>query len=252
MEQVEYKRFKNIYPWFAALSGDLLFYVIIGDLFLSVVKGFSASQIVSLTSISLIVSLILQFPLLALIKKIGNTASLRVGSILLFISSLLLTFGGYFVAVLGKITYEVSFTLLSMCNVTLKNNSNLAGAGEDYIRINTNANTIYAAFTLVISLCASFIFNFNHYLAMLCSSFICIVSIVLAFFIKDYSKQDNIVTHKPNTRNKLKLSKILVLTIIVFMLFFPFVNSSQTNGSLFIQYELLDNFTVKKVQFCLV
>ena len=46
-------RFNKIYPWFARLSADLLFWVAIDTLFLTVVKGLNTSQIVSLTTISL-------------------------------------------------------------------------------------------------------------------------------------------------------------------------------------------------------
>jgi hypothetical protein len=60
MNEKKLNRFNKVFPWFAGLSGDLLFWVAIDTLFLTVVKKFNASQIVSLTSISLITCILLQ------------------------------------------------------------------------------------------------------------------------------------------------------------------------------------------------
>ena len=122
MEENKLKRFNKIFPWYDGLSGDLLFWVAIDTLFLTVVKNFTASQIVSLTSISMIINILLQVPLLKIIHKIGNTKSVRLGSFLLLISSILLTFGkNYITIVIGKIFYEMAFTFQNMINAVLKN-----------------------------------------------------------------------------------------------------------------------------------
>ena len=121
MNEQNLKKFNKLFPWFAGLSGDLLFWVAIDTLFLTVVKKFTASQIVSLTSISLIICILLQVPLLNIIKRIGNTKSVRLGALLLLISSILLTFGtNYIILVIGKILYEVAFTFQNMINAVLK------------------------------------------------------------------------------------------------------------------------------------
>ena len=116
-------KFIKIFPWFAGLSGDLLFWIAIDTLFLTIVKHLNVSQIVSLTSISLLTCIILQIPLLQIIKKIGNTKSVRIGSLLFLISSILLTFGtNYIILLIGKIIYEIAFTFQEMVNAILKNN----------------------------------------------------------------------------------------------------------------------------------
>lgn len=126
MEEKKLKKFNKLFPWFSGLSGDLLFWVAIDTLFLTVVKKFTASQIVSLTSISLIICILLQVPLLNIIKRIGNTKSVRIGSLLLLVSSILLTLGkNYIIIVIGKILYEVAFTFQDMVNAVLKNNLEL-------------------------------------------------------------------------------------------------------------------------------
>ena len=251
MNEQNLKRFNKLFPWFAGLSGDLLFWVAIDTLFLTVVKNFNTSQIVSLTSISLITCILLQIPLLNIIKKIGNTKSVRLGSLLLLISSILLTLGtDYIIVVIGKILYEVAFTFQNMINVVLKNNLELQNRENEYIKFRTNANTIYAIATMIISFVASFMFNINNYLPMIGCIMFCFVCFVLSFNMIDYSN-NNCIKSKIYKENKDKLkkinySKIVLFIIISYGLFYPIVNSGQSNGKLFIQQELLKNFNVEK------
>lgn len=251
MNERNLKRFNIIFPWFTGLSEDLLFWVAINTLFLTVVKNFTASQIVSLTSVSLIACILFQVPLLNLIKKIGNTKSVRLGALLLLLSSILLTFGtNYIVVALGQILYEVSFTFQNMANVILKNNLELQNRQNEYIRYRTNANTVYAIVTMIISFIASFMFNINNYLPMICCILSCFVCFLLSFKMIDYS--DNDCIKAPVQKQKVKkfknenYSRPIIFAIISYGLFYPIVNSGQENGKLFIQQELLKNFNVEK------
>ena len=236
MEQEKMTKFNKIFPWYAGLSDDLLFWVAIDTLFLTVVKNFNASQIVSLTTVSLITCIALQVPLLKIIKKIGNTKSVRLGSMLLLVSSLLLTFGqNYIVVALGKVIYEIAFTFQNMANAVLKNNLELQNRNNEYIKVKTKSNTIYATVTMIISIIASLMFNLNNYLPMFGCITFCIICFVLSFYIVDYSKY-----------NKINYNKLIIVLIVSYGLFYPIVNSGQSNGKLFIQQELLLNFNVEK------
>ena len=214
-------------------------------------KKFTASQIVSLTSVSLITCILLQALLLNIIKKIGNTRSVRLGSLLLLISSILLTFGtNYIIIVIGKILYEVAFTFQNMINAVLKNNLELQNREDEYIKFRTNANTIYAIVTMIISFIVSIMFNINNYLPMIGCITFCLICFVLSFNMIDYSDND-CIKNKINEKNKdsqIKkvYSKNILFIIISYGLFYPIVNSGQSNGKLFIQQELLKNFDVEK------
>ena len=83
----------KIYPLFASFTGDLIFFVPIDTLFLTLVKGLNASQITAMTMIALITCIVFQKVILAIVKKIGNVNSLRLGAMMLLIASVLLTFG---------------------------------------------------------------------------------------------------------------------------------------------------------------
>lgn len=213
-----------------------------------VVKNLNASQIVSLTTASLLTCIVLQVPLLKIIQKIGNTNSVRLGSMLMLVSSLLLTFGeNYTVIALGKVIYEIAFTFQNMANAVLKNNLELQDRNDEYIKVKTKSNTIYATVTMIISFIASLIFNLNNYLPMFGCITFCLICFILSFYIVDYSNY-----HKSNketpTKSKTKMSynKLIIVLIISYGLFYPIVNSGQSNGKLFIQQELLLNFDTEK------
>lgn len=239
-------RFNKIFPWYSGLSGDLLFWVAIDTLFLAVVKNFNSSQIVSLTSVSLLTCILLQMPLLKIINKIGNTNSVRLGSLLLLVSSLLLTFGqNYITIALGKVVYEIAFTFQNMVNAILKNNLELQNRSDEYIKLKTKSNTVYATVTMIISFIASPMFNLNNYLPMFGCIFFCFICFILSFSMIDFSNYNNV---KKENKNKVKIhySKLIIILLISYGLFYPIVNSGQSNGKLFIQQELLLNFSVEK------
>ena len=249
MEENKLKRFNKIFPWYDGLSGDLLFWVAIDTLFLTVVKNFTASQIVSLTSISMIINILLQVPLLKIIHKIGNTKSVRLGSFLLLISSILLTFGkNYITIVIGKIFYEMAFTFQNMINAVLKNNLELQHTENEYIKYRTKANTIYAAVTMIISFVASIMFNINNYLPMIGCITFCVICFILSWYMVDYSKdnKNKLEKNKETGKGKIKYTKIIIFILLSYGLFYPMVNSGQSNGKLFIQQELLKLYDVEK------
>lgn len=133
----------------------------------------------------------------------------------------------------------MAFTFKNMANAILKNNLELQQKSEDYIKIQTKSNTIYAVVTMIISFVASILFNFNNYLPMI----LCILS----FYIVDMSKYDKTAKKtEEKVKNKVKYNKIIIMLIISYGLFYPIVNSGQSNGKLFIQQELLLKFSVEK------
>lgn len=147
-------------------------------------------------------------------KKIGNTNSVKLGTLFLLISSILLTFGrGYISIVIGKIFYEMAFTFKNMANAILKNNLELQEKSEDYINIQTKSNTIYAIVTMIISFIASILFNLNNYIPMILCIVFCFICFILSFYIVDMSSYDKITKQSENTpKSKAKYNKIIYST----------------------------------------
>ena len=237
-------RFKKIFPWFSGFTGDLLFYIAIDTLFLSLVKSFSAAEIVSLTALSQLACILLQFPLLWVMKKIGNTASLRSGAACLLISALLITLGrSYALVLLGRIFHDVAFVLKNAATVALENNLDMIGDRGDFIRVRTSANTVYSVITMLISFVASYMFTLNSYLPMMGCITTCTAGLLLSFFMKDYSDYDRIAYDKvPQSRTRIKFSTAFVITLLSYALFYTLVTSGQGEGKLFIQQQILLDF----------
>ena len=242
-------RFLKLYPWFAGITGDLLFYIAIDTLFLTLVKDFSAAEIVSLASFSQLACIALQFPVLLIIKKIGNTASYRVGALCLLLSALLITFGrSYFLVLLGRLFHDLMFIFRSASIVALENNLALADKKEDFIRIRTSANTVYSVITMLISFVVSFLFNLNYYLPMALCIATCALGFLLSLAMRDCSDFDKIPRKREvRTNARVRVGGFIVMMIVFYALFCPLVNHSQSEGKLFIQENLFLSFDAEKV-----
>lgn len=239
-------RFTKIYPWYAGFTGDLLFYIAIDTLFLTIVKNFSPAQIVSLTSFSQVACIALQFPILFVIKRIGNTASTRAGALFLLLSAILITCGkSYHLVLLGRTFHDVAAIFRTATTVSLENNLELAGKRRDFIRVRTSGNTVYSFVTMLISFVASYMFNLNHYLPMIGCITTCTVGFVLSLFMKDYSDYNKISDgKKKDGKVKVHYSKFVIMAIIVYAMFYPIVSTGQSEGKLFIQQHVLLDFNV--------
>ncbi len=244
MNTKKINRFKKIFPWYQGLSGDLLFWIAIDTLFLQLAKGFSLEEIVSITSISHVIGIALQIPIMKIVDKLGNTRSLKAGVILALLSALSFTFGKSFVVmVLATVLREMSASFKSISHIVLRHNLELVGEQDRFVDHSTSANTVYAVITMLISLVASSLFNINHYIPMIACISICILSVILSFFMVDLSEETRAVEKKAKSSHKVKFTKIIVLATISFGIFFAIVMSGQTDAKLFIQDELLSEFS---------
>lgn len=234
----------SIMPFFTGISGDLMFFIAISTLFLSIVKGLSASQITFLSTISNLFCILLQLPALKIIQKIGNLRAIRLGTIMLLVSSLLITFGNnYTIILIGYILYQPAFLFKKMDHIVLKNNLNYLNKGEQYIKIANEANVIYSIITMLIALVAGGIFAINHYLPMYFCIGVCVINILLSFCLYDIKEEKQKIKQK-NTKENVKFSKVVIIAILFFALLYPAINVGQANTTLFIQYNLQEYFEV--------
>lgn len=246
-------RFLKVYPWYVGFTSDLLFYIAVDTLFLTTVKGFSPSEIVSITSLSQLACIALQFPVLFVIKKIGNTASVRAGAFFLLLSSVFITFGNsYYLVLLGRILHDVAMIFRSASVVALENNLDLIDRKSDFVRIRTDGNTVYAVVTMLISFVASFMFNFNNYLPMIGCITTCAIGFVLSLVMKDCSDYDNITRKKePGEKVRISYSKTVIIAVVLFSMFYATVANGQSEGKLFIQQNVLLEFNVDETSLIL-
>ena len=241
------KRFLKVFPWYSGFTGDLLFYIAVDTLFLTIVKNFTPAEIVSITSLSQLICIALQFPVLFVIKKIGNTASVRTGAMFLLMSAIFITCGkSYYIVLLGRIFHDVAAIFKSASIVALENNLDLLDRRSDFVRYRTSANTVYAVITMLISFVASYMFNLNNYLPMIGCITTCALGFLLSLFMKDYSVY-NKISYKSKSGAKVRIhyNKLILITVILYSMFYSVVTNGQNEGKLFIQQNVLLDFDVE-------
>lgn len=234
----------KIYPYFAGLTDDLMFWAAINTLFLTTVKNLTASQISLLSAVAVFSSIVLQGLVFKIIKKIGNIFSVRLGLILLLIAAIIITFSNnIFLISLGQILYHLAFFFTSMGNVILKRNLKAVDKEESFHKICSKSSFIYAMITMIISFVAGFIFNINKYLPMILSIIICMLNIFLSSFIYEYKYKDD---ESVKIKRKVNWKKILILIIIAYGLLYATLETIQENGKIFIQYYFQNSVEINK------
>lgn len=246
------KLINKIYPWYSGLSNDLIFYIAINTIWLAVVKCFSPSQITFLFTISSLFVILFQVPFLLIIRKIGNTASIRVGMLLLFIASIILTFSNnYLIFCIASILVEVAFIFKMMDGILLKNNLEYQNKSDEYIKVRSKSNFIYSVSTAIITLFVGLLFKVHQYLPMILGIIICLICFVFSCIIFDIDEKnsnvrlvcfnDSILKFIPNSL------KLFFLIFIFYGLVFGIIVVGQQNAKLLIQQYLFNFFDMEKV-----
>lgn len=238
----------KIYPIFASFTGDLIFFVPIDTLFLTLVKGLNASQITAMTMVALIICIVFQKVILAIVKKIGNVNSLRLGATMLLIASLVLTFGKSFIAMLlYKSIHELAVMFLNMDEIILKNNLKAVNRKDDYFKIRNKSKIIYAIITLFTALVAGKMFNVNNYLPMYLSIIIYVLVLGTAFLYYEAKVNDEQEIKKEH--KKLKITSIIFYIILSNAVFYSIIKMGQNNSKLFMQYDFQKFLSVEMVTY---
>lgn len=239
------KKFYKIFPIFYGLSGDLLFYVAIDTLFYTVVKGFLPEQLSLLTTVSALFCILLKIPITKIIEKIGNTNSVRVGALGLILSSVMITFlRSFLLIMLARIIYILSIIFINMQNAMLKNNLTILNREEEYAKIINRGNIVYSTITMIIAFVAGYMFNVNNYLPMYFCILFCIITFVMSLYLKDISTNNINKSAEKSSAQKIKISKMILIILVFFGIFYSLVDIGQGNGKLLIQYELSNIYDV--------
>ena len=234
----------SIIPWFIGLSDDLMFFIAINTLFFTVVKGLTAAQITFLNTITTLSYILIHRTALKIMQKIKNVTSIRIGTIMLLCSSILITFGNnYLTIIIGHILYGPAFIFKKMDNIVLENNLRYLNKQDNYVKKLSESKIIYSIITTVIALVAGRMFAINHYLPMYLCIGICAFNFLLSFCIFDVNENTQ-KNHENNKKVKIKFTKITTIIFISYALLYGIVSTGQNNTKLFIQYNLSEYFNV--------
>ena len=246
--------FLKVYPWYYSLSCWLLFYDILNTLYLTSVKGLSALEFSLLSAIALFFSIVLQMPLLKVIKKIGNTISLRLGNFIFILGAILLTFCNSFIGLtMGQILYELSFIFKTLILVELRKNLIYINHEEDFIKHANNATVKYYIVALITSLLAGPLFNINNYLPMYLSIISACLCLYFSFYLFDVTELDTKLKKVAKSQKESKTIKIwsiiFILLIITFSIETGVIDFGPSEAKLFVQTELQSQVNIGKAAF---
>ena len=251
MKNVDYKKLNrsiDIYPIFYGLTSDLIFWIAINTLFLTTVKHLSAAQINSIGAIGTIFGIFFQLILVKIVRRIGNLNSVKLGVVLLFLSTLFNTISSNYIGFLvAELCYVVGFVFKSMDNVILIKNLRFLNRSCEYINYQTKGSAIYSLVTLLISIISGFIFNINPYVPMIICLIVCLINIILTLFIYEVPVGNTELKNSEIKINKKDFSKKIILMILLYGMFYAMVECGQKNSKLFIQFDLQNLLKLDKV-----
>ena len=242
----------KLYPIFYAFSADLIFFVPIDTLFLTLVKGLNSSQISAMTMIGLLICILSQRIVIKVTKRIGNANSIRLGALMLFISSVILTFGKSFVSmVIYRSINELAFMFWGMTSILLRNDLIYLGKEEEYYTIRNKAKVMYGIITMITALISGYLFNINRYLPMLISLVIYFIIFIISFkFYEVQVKEENIKEEKKkNKEEKIELTSTIFFVILSNAIFYTIIKIGQSNSKLFMQYDFLKVLSEEMVTY---
>lgn len=245
------KRALKLYPFYEAVSGDLLFFSVIQTLFLTLVKGFSAAQLATIILLTDIVDLALEYPTYRVIRKIGNSRAGVIGGIMPLIGIVMITVGESLPMITGGMVFFISAgNFQSMAGAAAKNNMMLLGEKEEYTSLFAKSNTIYSALSMVSVILIPFLFSINRYIPSVLCIITCVTVVIISFLIFDYSEDREVLTHSKEHREPLvKIGKGHWILLVVFCLFFCSGAVFTSNTEVFLSNLLKELFYDEKTIF---
>jgi len=245
---IKLKRINKIFPWYWALSGDLLFFIAIMTIWLTEVKGFTEQQFILLTTIASLFTILFQIPLIKIIKKIGNTRSTRIGMFFLVIHMIILTFAQeYIFFVFAFMLAQIGWIFKQVDVVLLKNNLSYQGKDKKFVEIISTGNVIYSIVTAVTALIIGVLFGIHTYLPMILAILNMLLCFGISFYLIDITdtKEYKAAPEEKSRANKLpKPLMLAVLVLSTFGVYTGFVTFGHQGGQLLAQNELVANFSL--------
>lgn len=245
------KRSIRLYPIFYAFSADLIFFVPIDTLYLNLVKGMDASQISAMTMIGLLVCILEKNTIVKIAKKIGNANSVKVGVLMLFIASIILTFGKSFISlVMYKIIYEVAFMFWNLTSILLRNDLIYLNKQDKYFSVRNKAKVMYGITTMITALASGYLFNLDKYLPMYISIIMYFIIFIVSFaFYEEKVDEENDIRPTNTDNKKISITSTIFFIILSNTIFYTVIKFGQNNSKLFMQYDFQKVLSVEMVTY---
>ncbi len=181
----------KLFPFYKAISWDLLFYYAVSFLFLTNTKGISAADVLFVDAFYPIFKFILQIPNTAIVNKLGNRLSLILGNIFVAASILLWIFAdGITILIVSQFLSALGFSLKSLTETNLLYDSieKSNKRNDIFSKIDGKSSSYYYYIDAITSLTTGFLFVINGYLPMFLCFGLCVLSTLLSFKFKEVEK----------------------------------------------------------------
>lgn len=213
------EKFYRGYLWYTALETELLFFVVCDAMFLTEVKQLPMKMVSLLTFLSLLFSLLIQYPLLKWINRVGTRTAVRAGSIAFMLSAVCITFSpGFAMVAAGGFLKCIGHTLGAMGVAVLKNRLTKDHMDDQYAAYQSDANSASSFVMMVTSLLCGGLFRINAYYPMYACIFLSVAGIFVSYQItqeddstKEIGPADDLIKYTAAGRSATAGIGILVL-----------------------------------------
>ena len=179
-------RFYRNYLWYTATETNLLFFVVCDAMFLTEVKHLSMEQVSLSITLSLIFALLVQYPLLKVINRIGNRSAVRVGSILFLMSPVLTAAApNFFVILLSGFLKCIGHTFNAIGTAVMKNRLSREGCGDQYVSWQSDASGAGALLMMATSLVCGALYRADPYYPAVACILFCVTGVIAAYRITE-------------------------------------------------------------------
>lgn len=206
------------YLLYTALETDLLFWIVIDVTFMLTVKSLPADKVSLITALSLGFSIIIQYPFLKIINRIGNRAAVRTGSILFLLSAMCFIMApGFILMLIGGFLKCIAHTLNSMGTALLKNRLIHDNKTQLFVEYQSDANCAASLLMMMTAMICGQLYRINVYLPMVACVLLCITGVVISFIMSgEDGSSDEILASKKAAKeiknnNPISISDVLML-----------------------------------------
>lgn len=232
-EELVKKNKRKVYFFLAykSITIDWLLVYAIDSLYYADVKGMSFSMISLLTTVFCLSFVVAQIPSIKLVRNMGTVNASRLGTFLLFLSTIFLFFDPWAIFV-AEVLSGVALSIKNLAEPKiLKDNLKMYGLSENFSKYGSISRFGFSFLTAIGTFAAGYLYEFWAYAPFILASSILFISVIMSFFIKNekeiYKRENNLPKHNVAMEKfeYIKLFKYRTTWLLLFfsMIFFALV-----------------------------
>lgn len=178
----------KLFPFYKALSWDLLFYYSVSFLFLTQVKGIGAAEVFFVDAFYPIFKFLFMIPINLCVQKLGQRKSLILGNLFLALEMLIFILATNIpLLILSNLFTAIGFNLKTIAETNLLYSSITKNEkrNEKFSKIDGRASAYYYYIDAITSIVTGFLFIINGYIPMILCCLFCLLSTLLAYRFKE-------------------------------------------------------------------